>query len=157
MFFSANTLNLFISLRGKSYQKTKYSTSGKNSLQSIEDMFHDTTFAVTETFTGWSNLEAPVDIVHTAHGHGSPILLAHAPINSVTSITVNGVVISPSLYYVSWDKIYMKNSEENPRLQVFKRGFANIEVAYNIGGIASIPENYQQSLKATLLLCIKAR
>jgi len=139
----------------KIVSKDEVSNFARISAGSIEDMFYDTTLGVVETFTGWSNLEAPINIIHTAHGHGSPILLAHAPINSVASITVNGAVISPSLYYVSWDKIYMKNSEENPRLQVFKRGFANIELAYNIGGIASIPENYQQSLKATLLLCIK--
>lgn len=121
---------------------------------SIDDIWYDATLGIIETFTGWSHLEEPVNKIYTTHGHNSPILVSLSPINTVNSITVNSKVISPSLYFVSWDKIYMKNDDEN-RNMVFVRGFGNITVDFNIGGTSAIPDHFQQALKGTLLLCLK--
>lgn len=122
---------------------------------SIDDLWYDTTLGIIETYCGWSNLEEAVDITETMHGNNSPILIVKAPIVSVTSISVDGTIISPTLYKYNWNKIYMTNNSDRTSLSVFQRGIMNVVVSYRVGGISSLPEHYQDALKATMLLCIK--
>lgn len=121
----------------------------------IDDIWYDTVLGIIETNTGWYSLEESMDVIDITHGHGSPILYVKSPINSVAYLKVDGATVSSSLYYASWEKIYIKNNSDRTYLSVIKPGIANVEISYNIGGITALPSNYQESLKAVLLLCIK--
>lgn len=124
-------------------------------ISNIDDSWYDIVLGIVENKTGWFSLENAVDVTETVHGNNSPIMVVKAPINSITSIVANNSIISPSTYTFTWNKIYMKNKTDRSTLSVFPPGIANIDITYNVGGTDSLPPDYQENLRATLLLCLK--
>jgi len=126
-------------------------------VQSVDDIWYDNIVGIVERYTGWSHLEEAATITERFHGNGTPFLLCQHPINSVTSIQVSNSLLSSSSYIVDWSKIYLINDDvgNGIPLNVFKKGIKNILITYNAGGTDSLPSSYLQSLKNTLLLCLK--
>lgn len=139
----------------KIISKSDAAEYARMSINSIDDLWYDTTLGLIEVHTGWASLDETMDDVRVLHGTNTPILLVPAPINSITYIKIDDVALSDGLYHYNWNKIYMKNASTRTSLSTFPTGIANIEVSYNVGGITSLPDEYQSALKATLLLCIK--
>lgn len=120
---------------------------------SIDDAWYDIMIGAIETYTGWHYLESPTDRIDRFHGTGTPYLLCKTPINSVSSIIVSGSSLSSSEYSAEWNKIYLIN--DGTVSNIFKNGIKNVIVSYNVGGTNSLPSNYIESLRSTLLMCLK--
>ena len=135
--------------------KNELAEYARINVNNIDDSWYNIILGIIEDKTGWSYLENAEDVVDVIHGNSSPILIGKSPINSISSIVVNGSALSPSVYTYTWNKIYMKNNTDRAYLSVFPPGIANIQITYNVGGINSLPSTYQQALRATVLLCLK--
>lgn len=135
--------------------KEELATYARININNIDESWYEIVLGIIEDRTGWNYLEDAQDVVDIVHGNGSPILAVRSPINSVSSIVINGATLASSAYTFTWNKIYMVNNTDRTSLSVFSPGISNIRLSYNIGGIDSLPNHYQQALRSTLLLCLK--
>lgn len=124
-------------------------------VDSIDDLWYDEILGTIEVYTGWYSLENGIDVTERRHGSNSPLLLLKSPINSISSIIINGSLLSSSAYDYDWNKVYMINESSDAPLAVFSKGIKNIIISYNVGGTDSLPSKYLNALQMTMLLCMK--
>lgn len=136
--------------------------------QFLRDEWYDSALGMVEDHTGWYSLTTPIDVDEYVSGNGSAILVPKTPINSVTSVYVQGTLLPAVYYYVAWNgieivtyrpgEVYDVTVQLGYRLnwgEVFPDGLRNIRLVYNVGGMTSLPTEYQYKFKLAMLMIIK--
>lgn len=134
----------------------------------ISDLWYDLVISLIEDYTGWYSLDYAEDIIEDIDGDGSAFLRTQIPINSVSTILLNGVGVPSSYYSTKWHGVTLKTYISDTSIIdhemfynmyefgfYFPIGLSNINVSYNAGGISSLPARYRNKIRTALLLCIK--
>jgi len=94
------------------------------------------------------------DLTEEYDGDGTTVLwVDYYPINSITSLTINGETINEDDYY-----LYEKLGKIVLNGLVFTKGYQNVEITYNVGygaDTTTIPEPIKQSCVALVHFYIK--
>jgi hypothetical protein len=130
----------------------------------IEDTWYDQTLGLIEQYTGLFSLSEAQDIDDVLDGDGGYYLSLQRPLNSVSSVWMDGYTIPANYYLARWDGLYLKTYytvnlpyESNLRYaNEFTPGIGNIQISYNAGGVVNLPSKYYKSLQATIVLCLQA-
>lgn len=118
----------------------------------LRDMWYDMAVGLIERLTGINHLGTTALIVETANGDGTGLLTVRKPpITSVTSIHVDGSLVSPDSYVVYETYIQLKDNIGfgNRISDVFPKASGNIQITYTSGTTGD------HAIKLTIALLVK--
>lgn len=130
----------------------------------IDDIWYTWCMALIQKHTGWYSLdEAKTLTDQYLDGDGSAYLRTRRPLNSISSLLVNGTSLSDAHYLARWDGVYLRTFYQSESFiysdyrytGFFPEGIGNIKITYNAGGTDNLPEEYLGALQASLVLIVK--